>query len=227
MAGIRLMCIWLLAYHLYYYGKREVTLARENARLALVAKDAQLNNLHAQLNPHFLFNSLNTIKALVIDDPSSARRAVDLMSDMLRLSLYYQELILHPLKDELSLVGDYLEMEKLRLEERLQFSIEFPPELAEAHILRYSVQVLVENAIKHGISRQRSGGLLRIVIMQEDGVISTCVQNPGKLDTAASLHGLGLKNLKERLQLHYQDKAVFTISEAKGTVSAYILIPVV
>jgi len=227
MAGVRLMCIWLLGYHQYYYGKREMVLAAENARLALIAKDAQLNNLHAQLNPHFLFNSLNTIKALVLDDPSSARRAIDLMSDLLRLSLYHQELIVHPLKEELHLVKDYLELEKLRLEERLRISIECAPELMDTGILRYSIQALVENAVKHGISRQKSGGMLRIVITRNGDFISAVVENPGSLNVSASSEGLGLKNLNERLQLYYQHKATLNISEANETVIVSILIPVV
>ncbi|GGH66610.1 hypothetical protein HNQ91_001839 [Filimonas zeae] len=227
MGGFRLMCIWLLAYHLYYYGKREVALARENTRLELIAKDAQLSNLHAQLNPHFLFNSLNTIKALVVDEPAGARRAIDLMSDLLRRSLYYQELLLHPLKDELYLVQDYLELEKLRLEERLQFVIECAPELMDTVILRYSIQVLVENAIKHGVSQQKSGGLLRITIRREGDFIHATVESPGVWKVAAPAQGLGLKNLSERLQLCYQHKAVLNRGEVDGVVTACILFPVV
>jgi LytS/YehU family sensor histidine kinase len=225
MAGIRLMSIWLLAYHLYYYGKREDGLVKENSRLALMAKDAQLHNLSAQLNPHFLFNSLNTIKALVIEDPKSARRAIDLLSDLLRNSLYGNELLLWTIKDELALVADYLELERLRLEERLQFSIVSAPDLGEKLILRYSIQVLVENTVKHGISKQKEGGLINIKITQQDDVIKIVVQNPGKLETDTSLDGLGLKNLTGRLLLQYKGKAAFAITENAGIVSSSIYIP--
>ncbi|QXV63760.1 histidine kinase [Mucilaginibacter sp. 21P] len=237
MAGIRLMAIWLLAHHLYYYGKRDLNLVQENARLALAAKeaeiklalitkDSQMDALQAQLNPHFLFNALNTIKALVVDDPTSARRAIDLMSDLLRSSLYNGGMSLHTLDDEISLITDYLELETLRLEERLQVEINCPNELSGTTILRYSIQVLVENAVKHGISNQRSGGLLRVGISKVDDQIRMMVENPGTL-SSTNAQGLGLKNLNERLYLHYQGKARFHINEITGTVIASIFIPTV
>jgi sensor histidine kinase YesM len=236
MAGIRLMAIWLLAHHLYYYGKRELTLARENARLALsakeaemklamIVKDAQMDALQAQLNPHFLFNALNTIKSLVIDDPSLARRGIDLMSELLRSSLYNDGLLTQTLQEEIDLVTDYLELEKLRLEDRLQTAITFPTELVEVPILRYSVQVLVENAVKHGISQVRSGGLLRVEISTLGDQVEILVENPGTLAMTTSTSGLGLKNLRERLQLYYQGKADLQLGEHDGTVTASILIP--
>lgn len=236
MAGIRLMAIWLLAHHLYYYGKREITLARDNARLTLAAKDAemrlalfnkdaQMNSLQTQLNPHFLFNALNTIKALVVDDPSLARRGIDLMSELLRSSLYNDGSTTQSIQEEIDLVTDYLELEKLRLEDRLQTAITFPTELVEVPILRYSIQVLVENAVKHGISRQRLGGLLRISISEDHDWIKISVENPGTLAMTTSTSGLGLKNLKERLHLYYQGKADLQIGEHDGTVTASILIP--
>lgn len=236
MAGIRLMSIWLLAHHLYYYGKRELSLAQENGRLALMAKeaemklalimkDAQMETLQAQLNPHFLFNALNTIKALVVDDPALARRAIDLMSELLRSSLYPDGMATHTLRDEISLITDYLELEKLRLEERLQVQIAYPDELAGTTILRYSIQVLAENAVKHGISHQRSGGLLSVNVTGHQDCIEVLVRNPGTLQIAVHNEGLGLKNLNERLQLYYQGKASFHINENAGIVAASIFIP--
>src|SRR5205814_385327 len=95
-----------------------------NARLEIMTRDARLSNLSAQLNPHLLFNSLNTIKALVVDEPKSARRAIDLLSDLLRTGLYTGEDILVSVKEELELVMDYLELEKLRFEDRLTYQID-------------------------------------------------------------------------------------------------------
>ena len=227
MAGFRLMTIWLLAYHLYHYGRREIILTKENTQLELAAKDAQLNSLSAQLNPHFLFNSLNTIKALVVESPKSARRAIDLLSDLLRTSLYSQELLLRPVKDELALVNDYLELEKLRLEERLQFSLACESDLDNELIQRYSVQALVENAVKHGISNRKPGGLIAITIARTGDLIKISVENPGKLSVTTPMDGLGLKNLTERLSLQYKGKASFEIAESNGIVSATLLIPAV
>jgi heme/copper-type cytochrome/quinol oxidase subunit 2 len=159
MAGVRLMSIWLLAYHLYQYTKRELKATQDNARLEIISREAQLNNLSAQLNPHFLFNSLNNIKALVADDPQSARRAIDLLSDILRSGLYSGENCLTTFEDELSLVSDYLELEKLRFEERLNYDIRFDDSLRNMLIPRFSIQLLVENAVKHGIAKLEAGGL--------------------------------------------------------------------
>jgi hypothetical protein len=225
VAGIRLMSIWLLAYHLYHYAQREISIAQENARLALITRDAQLNNLSAQLNPHFLFNSLNNIKALISDDPKSARRAVDLLSELLRNSLYHGDKQLITVKEELGLAGDYLELEKLRFEERLQYHIEVDDTLLNIALPRLSIQTLTENAVKHGIGKQKNGGLIRIVILKANGYLNISVSNPGTLTPARELQGLGLKNLNERLQLHYQNEAAFDMNETGGTVSATIKIP--
>jgi hypothetical protein len=225
VAGIRLMSIWLLAYHMYHYAQREISIGKENARLELITRDAQLNNLSAQLNPHFLFNSLNNIKALVIENPKSARRAIDLLSDILRTALYGRDVQLISLNDELGLAKDYLELEKLRFEERLQFSIETDGITGNAMIPRFCIQTLVENAIKHGVDQQKNGGLIRIGVAQLSDGIRINVQNPGKLSIDAGREGLGLKNLKERLQLQYKGKAQFDINNADGIVSATIIIP--
>jgi hypothetical protein len=225
VAGIRLMSIWLLAYHLYHYSQREISIAKENARLAVITRDAQLNNLSAQLNPHFLFNSLNNIKALISDDPNSARRAIDLLSELLRSSLYHGDMQLITLKEELGLVRDYLELEKLRFEERLQHRIAGDDLLQNILLPRLSIQTLVENAVKHGISKQKNGGLIVVAILKDSGCLNIIVSNPGNLVSSEESHGLGLKNLNERLQLHYQNAAAFNINETGGTVSATIKIP--
>jgi hypothetical protein len=149
ITGIRLMSIWILAYHLYHYYQKEVVTAKENAQLSIIAKQAQLDNLSAQLNPHFLCNSLNSIKSLVIENPSVARRAIDLLSDLLRSSLYEKDKDLISIKEELSLVKDYIELEKMRFEERLQLEITLDNTLNKFKIPTLSIQLLVENAIKH------------------------------------------------------------------------------
>ncbi|HMG08009.1 MAG TPA: histidine kinase [Mucilaginibacter sp.] len=226
MAGIRLMAIWLLAYHLYHYAQREINIAKENARLAIVAKDAQLNSLSAQLNPHFLFNSLNNIKALVIENPRSARRAIDLLSDLLRTALYNGEILLTTVKDELALVKDYFELEQLRFEERLQFSIDADGSLSNLLILRFSIQTLAENAIKHGIAKQKNGGLISVKVAAINNTVSISVQNPGELNGEVPTEGLGLKNLNERLQLQYRGKAKLSIKKEAGrNVVVTIIVP--
>ncbi|HTN36279.1 MAG TPA: histidine kinase [Arachidicoccus sp.] len=226
MAGIRLMAIWLLAYHLYHYAQREINSAKENARLAIIAKDAQLNNLSAQLNPHLLFNSLNNIKALVIENPRSARRAIDLLSELLRTALYDGEVLLTTIKDEIALVKDYFELEKLRFEERLQFCIDADDCFDNELILCFSVQTLAENAIKHGVAKQKNGGLISVSIAVVHNFISISVQNPGEFNCITQTDGLGLNNLKERLQLQYKGKAKLNIiNEGDGHVLSTLVMP--
>jgi two-component sensor histidine kinase len=225
VTGIRLMAIWVLAYYLYHYAQREINATKESARLAMIAKDAQLDNLAAQLNPHFFFNSLNNIKALVLEDPQAARRAIDLLSDLLRMSLYRRDTALITLQDEMELIRDYLELEKMRFEKRLQTTIEVDEQLLKMPILPLSIQTLVENAIKHGIAQRKDGGTIRIQVQQENGYMQTSVSNPGRLKVSET-KGLGLKNLSERLQLQFSGKASFELAEQnEDTVFAVIKTP--
>ncbi|MBO9562020.1 MAG: histidine kinase [Niastella sp.] len=225
MTGMRLMSIWLLAYYGYHYAQREINATRESARLALIAKEAQLNNLTAQLNPHFFFNSLNNIKALVMEDPRAARRAIDLLSEVLRTALYNRDTPLITLQQEMALVEDYLELEKLRFEERLHTQITIDVQLAHTAILPLSIQTLVENAIKHGIAQRKSGGSISIKVEQHNGHLQATVQNPGILQ-AQHNGGLGLKNLQERLQLQFGGQASLHLTQlTTETVLATITMP--
>ena len=225
IGGTRLMSIWLLAYYLYHYAQREIKIIQENARLNVIAKEAQLNNLWAQLNPHFLFNSLNSIKSLIVENPESSRRAIDLLSDLLRKSLYERDPMLITIKDELAVVSDYLELEKMRFEERLQFTIDVPQQLLSFSIIPFSIQTLVENAVKHGINQQSEGGVISVKVRNENSFVCMTVESPGVLNGASVDHGLGLKNLQERLSLQFHDKASFSIQQINKMVSATILIP--
>ncbi len=220
-----LMSIWLLAYYGYHYAQREINATRESARLAIIAKDAQLNNLTAQLNPHFFFNSLNNIKAQVIDNPQAARRAIDLLSEVLRTSLYNRDTTLITVQQEMALITDYLELEKMRFEERLQTHIEVDETITGAAILPLSIQTLVENAIKHGIARRKAGGRITITVQRNGHGLQATVQNPGTLQTPAT-GGLGLKNLAERLLLQFNGKASLQLTQpTPETVVATITMP--
>lgn len=226
IAGIRLMSIWLLAYHLYQYAQREIRLARENARLGLHFKEAQLDNLSAQLNPHFLFNSLNTIKSLIRTEPQSARRGIDLLSELLRNGLYQGQSMFTSVREEIDLVKDYLELEQLRMEERLTYEIVIDEKLLIVSIPRMSIQTLVENAVKHGISRQKEGGVIGINIYERDEFLCICIKNPGSLVLTEPKPGIGLKNLRERLRMVYQGNASFEMNQnVDGIVCSNLYIP--
>ncbi|MEP0266328.1 histidine kinase [Dokdonia sp.] len=225
ITGLRLMSIWLLSYHLYNYHNRELHISKLNAELLTAAKQAQLDNLLTQLNPHFLFNCMNSIKSLIIENPSSARRSIDLLSDLLRSSLDQKDSELTLIKDELQLVRDYFELEKIRYESRLEYVINVDSRLEKNKIPKFSIQLLVENAIKHGIDKYIEGGCISIFISAKNDFIQIKVENPGKLKLHEA-NGIGLKNLKERLQIQFDGKAQFIIEKkTKNIVAVTILIP--
>lgn len=225
MTGIRLSAIWILAYYLYHYAQAEISANKESARLNLIAKNAQLENLTAKLNPHFFFNSLNNIKALVIENPTAARRAIDLLSTLLRTSLYHHNDALISIEEEMKLVDDYVELERIRFEDRLSFTIEIDAHCEQILILPFSIQTLVENAIKHGISHQAYGGTISLKIYKSERSIKIEVKNPGKWARLDTSDGLGLKNLKERLKLQFSGKAELVIIEENEVVVVSISIP--
>lgn len=226
MTGFRMMSIWILAYHLYHYYQKEISTAKENAELARIIQQTQLDNLQTQLNPHFLFNSLNSIKALVIEKPEIARRAIDLLSDILRTSLYEKDTPVITIHQELNLVNDYIELEKLRFEERLNTSFSIDETLMQYKIPTLSIQLLIENALKHGIDKKINGGTVNLSISKEKEMLLITVNNPGTFVENNPLKGLGLKNLSDRLEMQYKGKAHFSIQNDVGnTVTATLKIP--
>lgn len=227
ITGLRLMAIWVLAYHLYHYHKNRVETAEQNAELLVIAKQAQLDNLATQLNPHFLFNSLNSIKSLIIENPKIARRAVDLLSDILRTSLYEKDAQFITIKEELELLNDFVALEKIRFEERLNVSIKKDSELENYLILPLSIQLMVENAIKHGIDKRINGGEIHLSINKMTDHIEIIVQNPGKIGVKNPGAGIGIKNLTKRLQLHYDGEASFKLQNTDtDLVRATLIIPI-
>lgn len=226
ITGLRHMSIWVLAYHAYHFYIKEVHTAKTNAQLSVIAKQSQLDNLAAQLNPHFLFNSLNSIKALVFENPKSARRAIDLLSDLLRSSLYEKEHTTISIADEMALVKDYVELEKLRFEERLNFTFDIDHTLENFKIPPLSIQLLVENAIKHGIDKQLEGGTVEISVQKKNDHVVISVKNPGNLSKGKQ-RGVGLKNLNERLLLQYDGSAEFKVdTPSENMVVATLMIPI-
>lgn len=207
ITGGRLMAIWLLAFHMYHYAKRGIEAETEKARLESMAKEAQLQNLKAQLNPHFLFNALNSVKAMILPEPEKARHAVVVLSDILRNSLNANNKEFVTLEEELLHVKDYLEMEKIRFEERLNIEYKIDKETNNAIVLPLSLQVLAENAIKHGISKKKEGGTIKIHAEKKNKKLHLFITNEGQLNINQPNSGIGLKNLKERLKLYFGNNA--------------------
>lgn len=227
ITGLRLMSIWVLAYHLYHYYTAQIIMTKHNAELSINAKQLQLNHLSKQLKPHFLFNSLNSVKSLIAEDPKKARRSIDLLSDILRSSIYTKESLI-PISEELQLVYDYVELEKIRFESRLKLETDIDESLLGYKVPSLIIQTLVENGVKHGIQNSMKGGTITLIISRNKDLIEIEVQNPGELIYKEQYgNGLGLINLNKRLKLQYNKRASFVLKENKeGLIVAELTIPI-
>lgn len=222
--SVRYVVIWFLFYHLFLSNRNAQRKELQLANAEMLLKTAELENLKNQLNPHFLFNAINSIKALTIFDPELARQALTELSQLLRTSLSMGNQQLVSLDMELTLVRDYLFLEKIRYEKRLEYSFDIKPETLSLNVPPMSIQLLVENAIKHGIGKSKLGGKLLISSEYKQNIFTLKVINTGKLAGKTSEDGVGMKNLQKRLFLNFKDKASFTLVEENDTVVAAIVI---
>lgn len=173
----------------------------ERERALKLATEAQLASLESRIHPHFLFNTLNSISSLIPEDPKRAEKLVEQMAALLRFSLDSHHSGLVPLSREMKIVADYLEIERTRFGERLRFQIDVAPELLDASVPPLAVQTLVENSVKHAVSRSRSGGEIRIRGARDDGSLRVQVLDEGpefRLETAPTGHGIDI--LRSRLK---------------------------
>ena len=222
-----------MPWFIFYHGIRYAELAFQNERDKLEAqmqlKIAELENLKNQLNPHFLFNALNSIRSLTLTDPKMARDATTKLSDLLRISLTYKDLKDIPFEEELNLVKDYLSLEKIRFEDRLNYSFEISKGILKALVPPMSLQLLAENAVKHGIGKEKMGGEVIVYAYKQEGNLVFGIKNTGSLIKLISdknkRQGIGLENLKRRLELNYGIKDGFQISEINKVVTSQVSIP--
>jgi len=187
-------------------------------------REAELRVLKAQINPHFLFNSLNTIRALVNEHPERAQDAVLHLSLLLRAALQ-SESLLRPLREELVTARHYLVLEQFRFEERLRVREEVPAAMMDVQVPTMLVQILVENAVKYGIAAEVGGGELSIVGTIDGDYCRIAISNPGKLKPSRGSTGLGLRNARMRLDSLVGPSASIDLAETNGTVTATITIP--
>lgn len=206
---------WFLIYHIWMYHEKYVMAENDKLRLENTLKDMEMQVLKNQLNPHFLFNALNSLKALISENPVQARSAIVTLSDLLRSVLTASERDATCLKEEMRTVKDYLEIEKIRYEDRLEYDFNIQEYTYNLLLPPLVLLTLVENAIKHGVGKLE--GLVRISINSnfQDNKWHLEVQNNAVLDPAKRLasKGIGLKNLKKRLELLYPGQIAFQIKE--------------
>jgi len=224
----RYLAVWLLMYHiskfLYHKAKADV----KQLHTALELQTAQLEILRLQLNPHFLFNALNSIRSLIIADGEQARNATTLLSQLLRHTLNYERQRFISIQQEAEIVRDYLALEKIRFEERLEYSVEIDPEVLELFVPPSILLTLAENAIKHGINKLVKGGFISVEVKKMGDLIYITVINTGQVAISEdkSRQGIGIANLNKRFRLFYTDAPVLSLTNInENNVAAMVQLP--
>jgi LytS/YehU family sensor histidine kinase len=218
-----LIGIWEALYFLICRYQR-----RQNARWKLEGDltTAELRALKAQLNPHFLFNCLNGLRALIVEDPERAQHVVTRLASVLRYSLQSSSTPTVSLECELQTVDDYLELEAIRFEERLRVRRQIDPATLTTQVPPMVVQTLVENAVKYGVSKSPEPGEILIASsLTNEGVVIT-VANNGRIESASNSTGLGLANAMDRLRHLFGPTASVSLEQSSPeVVTATIRLP--
>jgi signal transduction histidine kinase len=220
-----------LASTAYFWTREHLAALRaqadaEHARAEQAAREAELRMLRAQLEPHMLFNTLANLRALIAVDAAAAQTMLDRLIAFLRATLTASRRDRVPLRDEFTLIDDYLGLIAVRLGSRLSFDLKLPPELADIPVLPMLLQPLVENAIKHGIEPALDGGDVKVTARQENGIVVIDVTDTGVGAEPASLtmvsdagdSGFGLHQIRERLRTAYGEAASIEIGRTAPAV---------
>ena len=216
---------WILSYTVYHYVEQTRMAGYEKIMLKMSMRETEAKVLRSQLNPHFTFNALNSIRALVLEDPSKAQLSITQLSNILRNSLLADRRKTVDLQEELKTVEDYLELEKVRYEERLQYKLITNPQAIYWQIPPMMLQTLVENGIKHGVSKMMGGGFIEVKSEVVDDILLIRIRNSGNLGKTES-GGVGLKNTAERLSILYGKGASFRVfQDEENVVCAEVRIP--
>lgn len=219
--------IWVILYLAVttFRGSREVQRSEMQMRLAL--SNAELRALEAQVNPHFLFNCLNSIRGMISENPAQAQDMITRLANILRYNLQKDRHHTVPLASEIEAVSDYLALESIRFEDRLRVHLEVDDQVRESMVPPMLLQTLVENAIKHGVEEVASGGDLFIRASLDAKVLRIDVENTGRLSAPRpGSTQIGLTNARERLRLLYGEHASLQLdARGDGRVAATMLIP--
>ena len=220
------LVIWNLIYFTYHYIEKSRQEELDKIRLQSLVKEFELKTIKSHINPHFIFNALNSIRALVDENPERARQAITELSNILRSSMKAENTENAPFEKELNIVKDYLALEHIRFEHRLSVSYEIDINTLEQPVPPMMLQTLVENAIKHGISKRVDGGEIRIISDFKDGRHELIVRNTGHLNGHRNPDGFGLYSTQSRLKLLYGESAKFEIQNySDNIVEAKVTMP--
>lgn len=223
-----LVLVWVSIYYLWHYVELGTTTEIQKVRLESLVKELELKTIKSHINPHFIFNALNSIRALVDENPERARTAITELSNILRSSMQAEKLETVPFERELNIVKDYLALEHIRFEDRLQIEYDIDEDTLDQPVPPMMLQTLVENAIKHGIGKQKSGGLVRVISDYRDNHHELIVQNTGQLNgNITNSDGFGINSTRNRLKLLFGGKATFEIRNTENDmVEAKVKMPV-
>ena len=218
--------VWAVFYVAYHYIVRSRLEELRALRLEAANREGQLSNLRSQLNPHFMFNALNSIRALIEEDPERAKRSITLLSAILRNAMSTVKRRTVPLGEEIDMVRSYLLLEAMRYEERLRVRFDVDPSLERMPVPPMMLQTLVENAVRHGIAKRKEGGEVSISAHpDEEGMILT-VRNTGHYTKGRSEEaGIGLRNTEQRLEHIYGRKASLNIRNDGDSVVCEVRLP--
>ena len=216
-------------YSLRYRARQDeaTRLQAETAALRAQLAEARLAALRSQVDPHFLFNTLNAVSALVERDPRGVRRMIARLSELLRYSLEGAAEAEVTVRKEMEFVERYLEIMRIRFQGALEVVTDVDPEVMDALVPNLVLQPLVENAVKHGVSRLKDGGRIGIEAWREDGRLVLCVRDNGPgLGEGEVREGVGVRNTRERLEQLYGGEQAFSLRTAEaGGVEAEVTLP--
>jgi two-component system LytT family sensor kinase len=197
--------------------ERQAQALRET-KLQQLLTESELKALRAQINPHFLFNTLNTIAALISDAPDKAEQMTEQLAEVFRFALSRTNRKLIPLSEEFAFLQTYLEIEQARFGARLRVELQLDPKLTATEIPSLLLQPLVENAIKHGLAAKPQGGTVRVTATDAGAQLQLIVEDDGNgwRNSSSNGHNIGLQNVTERLQMLYGERAQLDIQSAAG-----------
>lgn len=217
---------WSLIYFGYHFFSQYKQTEVEKWKLEAAVKDAELMALKAQINPHFIFNSLNNIRSLIVEDAEKARDMITHLSDLLRYAIHFSNQETVTLRRELEVVKNYLDLESIQFEERMNYSIDADENCMDVKIPPMVIQLLVENAVKHSLALIKAGGEIHISARRREGEMVVEVRNTGQLKTNINGAGIGLKNATERLQILFGKRSNLSVNNSSdNNVTAKFTVP--
>lgn len=223
-----LVLVWVSVYYIWHYIELGSKTEIQKVRLESMVKELELKTIKSHINPHFIFNALNSIRALVDENPERARTAITELSNILRSSMQAEKMETLPFEKELNIVKDYLALEYIRFEDRLQVIYDIDEDTLDQPVPPMMLQTLVENAIKHGICKQKEGGVIRVISDYIGDHYELVVQNTGHyFEEEGISDGFGLNSTRNRLKLLFGEKASFEIRNCGGgIVESIVKMPV-